>query len=420
MNMKIAAILALSDFPMWEQTVRHLCLLCDELYVRFDGVAGDPEIYRALPKVAGNKLRHIHVAQQPWHPPEWREDGLRMLDDTKPDIVVALDQDELFGDGISEEIERFAASDKDAMMFGYEPLVTRDRRTVNGGAPYPPEPHMKVFRWKPGLSYYPWHRHGGVVAKYVNKACHWNATTKISHYCAYTEGLEAGKQWRSDIPGARADRAVTLLGFGPSSHQPNLPVAGEIWSLNNCYEVFAPSSMKYCTRIFEMHKMEKRGLDQMKDGRTHAWHLDQLGRMGHRIIMQHPHPNIAMSEAYPIEEVVSSFGLKYFTGTPAYMVAMAIKEHYSEIRVYGFDQMDWEHILQRESFVWWLGFAAGRGMAVSGKLTFLERGRRLYGYEYGPEFDEQCQRDLWRGFPFEIKFKEPTRAMAGDMYDGVR
>ncbi len=427
-GVKIAGVVAMRDFPLWEQCITALCEVVDELYVRFDGVSGDPEILRRLPEVAGDKLKHVHIAKDGWHPPQWREDCIQLLDGARPDVVLCPDEDEIFGDGVLDEIKQFANSDKQAMMFGYEPLVTVDGREVNGGVTYPPLPHMKGFKWAEGLSYYPWHKNA-VVARYVNPECHWKARTKIRHLCCYTAGLEAGKQWRSDIPGRRANKAVTLLGFGPSAHGPDAKIKGEVWSLNNCYEVFAKETMRFCTRIFEMHPLgvrevggvrKERGMDVMKNGQTHVWNLNECGKRGHRVVLQARDERIENSEAYPLQDVLAHFGgFRLFAGSGAYLVALAVLEGYTEINVYGFDQMDWEHIIQRESMQWWLGVAMGAGITVGGRLTVLDRYPRLYGYEYGPEFDAECQKALWLGFPFEIRIKEPSRAMAGEMCGGV-
>ena len=436
-GVRVVAVVAMSSFPFWRERLEALKSVCDEIYVRFDGVQGDPEMLRELQAAAGDKLKHVRVSDEPWKPPMWREDGLRLLDDVKPDIVLCPDEDEEFGDGFLAELRTFWQSDKLGMMLEYEPLVTHDGKIINDGAPYPPEPHMKAYKWRAGLSYWPWHRGGGVMSQYFNPSCQWRAKTRLRHYCCYTPGLLAMKKWRSDRPQARAQKSVTLLGFGPSS-KTDKPVAGEIWTLNNCYEVFAANTMRYVTRIYEMHGFGPRTEREMwdagsgefvrrsppdrnamraRDGRTHVWHLDALGRMGHRVVMQQPHPRITNSETYPLDLIAAQLGATFFTGSGAYMVAQAIAEGYSHIRVYGFDQMDYEHLLQRYSMIWWLGYAAGRGIRVDGALTFMEVfGKRRYGYDYGPEWDKQCNEDLWRGFPMRVEFKQVSPSIAGDMH----
>ena len=424
---KMVGVMAISNFPFYARCLKALCGLVDEVHIRFDGLTGDPEIFRELEGVCDGKLAGVQIAQQPWHPPEWREDMIRMLDSVKPDIVLCPDQDEEFGPGFADELQEFWRSDKDAMMIAYEPLVTRDGSAVNGGHPYPPKPHMKAFKWNPGLSYFPWHKQAR-VARYLDPATHWQAKTKLLHYACYTPGLAAMKKWRSDTPHGKADKSVTILGFGPSAmQQPD--VHGEIWSLNNCYDVFTRPTMMRITRIFEMHKPEFRQFTPAQDGHTHYWHLHRLGRMGHRIVLQQKRDDVHNSETYPLGEAEALLQVPLpvlhgddkwlmWDGTGPYMVAMAVLEGFTDIWLYGFDQMDWEHTLQREAFIAWLHFAKGRGIRVNGAMTFLKRHQRRYGYDYGPDWDEESNRLMWLGCPIEVKFKEESRSMKGEMYDG--
>ncbi|GAH89513.1 unnamed protein product, partial [marine sediment metagenome] len=192
-------------------------------------------------------------------------------------------------------------------------------------------------------------------------------------------------------------------------------LAGEAWALNNAYEVFSPKVIQRMTRIYEMHQPHKRVKEMGKDGKSHFWHLDQSGRRGHRIIMHQPHPNIVNSEAYPLHEMESKTGLRMWSGTGCYMIAQAILERFTEIRVYGFDQKDWEHTRQREAFTGWLTFALGLGIVVSGRPAFVARHKRRYGYDYGPEWDHQCNVEACEGLPVFMVPKKPTPSMRGQL-----
>lgn len=414
--MKIAGVMALNNFPFYRIALQKLVSVCDYVYVRYDAVNGDPEILQSIKDVCAQKLRKVYVANGWNRPPEWREEMLNLINpEEPPDIVLCPDEDEVFGEELEEELRAFYFSDKDGMMFEYEPLVTDDGRKVNGGIPYPPKPHMKAFKWRKGLTYYPYHGQA-IVSAYVNPASQWKAKTKIKHYCAFTRGMEAQKAWKNDVNGHKATKAVTLIGFGPSA-QNNMETVGEIWSLNNCYEALRPEAMKLCTRIFELHKFEKREGYLVDDKRPHFVHLDEMGKQGRRIIMQTPHPKITNSEAYPLDEVLK-VGTNYFMGTPPYMIAMAILEGYTHVRIYGLDQMDYEHVLQRECFLYWLGLAEGNGIAVDGVIPALTRhGTRRYGYDWGPEMDEEAYRLMWEGHPMEVRYKIPSRVVEGKMFN---
>lgn len=435
--MKIAGTIALSAFPMWRQSVQQLCDLCDVVFVRFDGVAGDPEILQGLAEFK-DKIGHIFTATVPWSSPQWMEDKLRMADGAKPDIVLTLDEDELFGDNIKADLDSFAQSDRAALLFDYEPLVTSDGRVANGGHPYPGR-ECKAFKWRPGLSFFPLHpTNMALPAQYIREPDWMLAESKMRHFCCFTPQMEVQKRWHGKGPGhMETEKAVTILGFGPSSRE-QMDRVGEIWSLNNAYETYSDDSMKWCTRLFEMHtfgpraggwwdkvaayqglaKLPNRNNLYAADGRRHVDHLNALALNGIRIILQEPHPEIAHSEAYPLADVEAATGAKMWTGTPGYMIALAICEGYNHIRIYGFDQMDKEHVVQRESLVFWCGMAVGRNIRLDGALTFMERHQRRYGYDYGPEFDSEMQRLLWSGHPIEVIYKDMTRAGAGRLYAG--
>lgn len=429
--MKIAGTVAISDFPMFDKTIQQLAEICDGVFVRFDAANGDPSIMQAVKDMLGDKMEKLIICNG-WKHPDWREDCLRMVDDYAPDIVICPDQDEVFCDGIVDELKAFYHSEKQGMMFSYNPLKTCDFRVVNNNVPYPPIPHMKAYRWKAGLSYYPYHGNA-IISSYCNTKDHWQSKVKIDHYCCWTEKMERSKHWKSNTPNFKGVKGVTLVGFGPSAKQ-NMEAVGEVWSLNNCYEVLRPEAMQRCTRIYDMHKFGPRNygwwlkvaeyqgvkelIDRNKlksgDGRLHVDRLNTASKK-RRIILQEPHPKIANSESYPIEDVVNRTGLDWFMGTPAYMVAQAIYEEYTHIRVYGLDQLDWEHTLQRECFAGWMCYALGRGIQISGSLTWLHGIDKRYGYDFGPEFDQWCQDLLWRGHPFSLKYKIESRVVKGDL-----
>ena len=417
--LKTYAMIALNKFPMWKQTFSQMLNICDGIVVRWDGVSGDPGVLKELDSFCGGKLKKVMIAREAWRCPQWREDCLRLLDEFAPDVVLCPDEDEVFGEDIAEELKAFWYSDKQGVMFDYESLVTDDGHTVNAGMPYPPDPHMKAFKWQKGLSYFPYHGNA-TIAQYCNENTHWKAKTKIKHYCCFRKEWEQRKHFRSDTPMGRGSKAVTLIGFGPSASKEK-ELIGEVWSLNNCYEALPEGAMQRCTRIFEMHDIKKRNAELARDGRLHLWHLDQLGKNGRRIYLQEQNSLITNSESLPITEMVSSLGLDFFTGTPCYMIALAIMERYTDIRMFGLDQMDWEHTVQRECFAGWCMYAIGRGIRLSGAITWLDRYKRdgkmpRYGYDWGPEFPAWMEEVLWMGHPLQVHYKIPSRVVDGKMF----
>lgn len=411
--MVVHGVMAVSSFPNWKESFLKLASLCDKVHVRMDVANGDASIMKELDeyRLANPDKFGNCVASTGWSVPDWRQDCLDLCGPC--DIVLCPDQDEIFEDSMSEELKDFYKSDKRAMMFSYNPMVTDDGRQVNGGVPYPPDPHCKAYKWQKEMSYFPYHG-DGKIAQYIKPDMWWWAKTKINHYCCYTKAMEQAKRFRSDTPKGRGNKAVTLIGFGPSSDK--AVIRGEVWSLNNCDEVFNKDTMMRVTRIFQMHQPEKVLWKPCIDKRTHLEHLDYCGKMGHRIIMQEACPQIYGSEAYPLLDVKSKLGYGIFCGTPSYLVAMAILEGYTEINVYGFDQSDWEHTIQRDNFATWCTYAMGRGIKVQGCVTWMERHTKMYGYDYGPEWDDYQNKLLWWGHPMEIKYKIPSRAGEGQFF----
>jgi len=419
--MRIAACVAMSRFPYWRHTLTELAKVADDVYINWDKAQGDPEILRFASDVLGGKLSGVRITEKPWTCPDWREEALGMLEEVpdveKPDIVITPDQDEVFGDGIMDDLTRLYNSEKMSMQFHYDPLESSDGRVINSGTPYPPDPHVKAFKYQPGLTYFPYHG-DGKVAQYHKSIL--SAYSNIKHYTAYTPAMEANKPWRSHTDTKKARKAVTLIGFGPSAQANTLTAIGEVWTINNGYDVLCPELYKHCTRIFEMHNRNKL---VERDGVHCKHHWRNLGKQGNlrRIIMQMPHDDLAGSERLPIDAIVESNPkqMDWFAGSPIYMMAMAIYEGYNHIRIYGIDQLDWEHINQRECFAAWVSYAVGLGITVDGELSYLKKYTKRYGYDYGPEWDEYQDSLLWSGHPEEvqIRYKMPSRARLGKAFE---
>lgn len=80
-----------------------------------------------------------------------------------------------------------------------------------------------------------------------------------------------------------------------------------------------------------------------------------------------PVPELPRSRPYPLTEVLAGFGgLRYFTCTVAYMIALAIHERFDQIVLAGmYHQADSEEYLIAKSCVeFWMGIAIGRGIHV--------------------------------------------------------
>jgi hypothetical protein len=176
-------------FPFWKKCLASLRDKCDALYLRFDKRTGDSQMLKELDAVCGDKLKDVLVSETRWNRWNWREEMLRMLDSVKPHIVLVPDQDEEFEDTLLDELPSFAASPKMGMMFEYvAPMPTEDGVVVLGGKAYPENRHMKAFKWRPNLTFHPYHTLAQVT-QYCRPGSHFLAKTRIRHYSHYTTEL---------------------------------------------------------------------------------------------------------------------------------------------------------------------------------------------------------------------------------------
>lgn len=188
--MKKVSILQVYDHICFEDCFNLLNEFVDEIYIRIDNERTSQhtlEVLKSCKKVRkiieGNYSRKIY---------KWREELLRLLDDIKPDLVFSLDVDEKFEDPvcIKKEVDDFWESDKDAIMFHKFPCPVINVTEITMF--YPATPHMKIFKWKEGLSYFPY---GGRcrINNYRSIKCHWLTDSRMLHYAFYTKEMRDRK-----------------------------------------------------------------------------------------------------------------------------------------------------------------------------------------------------------------------------------
>jgi hypothetical protein len=200
--------------------------LSDRLYLRFDGLLGDREILKAAEKVSGKRLGDIYISKSRWNAYIWREEMLRMLDGVKPKIVLCPDEDEEFGHGIKKDMKNFVASKKPQMAFNYEfPMPSIEGGYRWRGKPLPCRPHVKVYRWRPGLTFLPYQGRGR-LSNYSKKK-YVVGKSKIRHYCFYTPELRDAKvvntknkkRWIKQELRKERNEAITAQGSGADRPQ---------------------------------------------------------------------------------------------------------------------------------------------------------------------------------------------------------
>jgi hypothetical protein len=115
-------------------------------------------------------------------------------------------------------------------------------------------------------------------------------------------------------------------------------------------------------------------------------HLDWLRTRPFPVFLQQAQPTWPNSREFPREQIQAKFG-KYFSSTPAWMLAWLIQEGYDEIHVYGIHlATQWEYMRQRPNFEWLLGVAMGKGVrVVVPERASILKDHFIYAYEQKPE-----------------------------------
>lgn len=188
-------------------------------------------------------------------------------------------------------------------------------------------------------------------------------------------------------------KRVAIVGGGPTRKlAPFDDLSVEIWQLNEAPGITG----KRCDVCFQMHDP---GIYKDPKNRVDPNHWEWLkqyhGDM--KIYMQKVDPEVPNSAELPYRDMCDKLlrdilqigkrdralhPVELFTFSGVYAVALAIFLGYSHILVYGIDLINTEEYrYQRESFAFWIGYAAGYGvkLEIYGAETLFNR--PLYGYE---------------------------------------
>ena len=116
--------------------------------------------------------------------------------------------------------------------------------------------------------------------------------------------------------------------------------------------------------------------------------VDQLNALNVPVMCKSHHPEVPLSEPFPLKEVVDNTGLEYFGCTVAFMIAAAVALNPKRITICGAMHIDdsWEYMLTKGNLDMWLAFALGRGIEIEAmKKTALLQPMpweaRIYGYQ---------------------------------------
>lgn len=157
---------------------------------------------------------------------------------------------------------------------------------------------------------------------------------------------------------------VCIVGLAPSTRDMVLdePAGVEMWSLNQGHAMMHPELLKRMTRWFQVHPYEEMAARQRPEFGHLEWLRDNKTLP---VYMEEAQPEIPMSVRYPYEEVCTDLGGVYLTSAIAFMVALAIHEKFSLIKVYGVDmESGTEYQDQRPCIEYLFGRAIERGIKI--------------------------------------------------------
>ena len=181
--MNVIGLSPFGGFELYHRSLRTLADLCSDVIIRMDLRRGLP--LSELPK--GPKW-HLFPAKQKWDRGGYHEELLREVDNLglQPDVIVALDDDESFNDDetAKRDCARLVAGEGWQCWFGYGKMPNWDFEDL---PIYPLSPHVKAFRWRPGLSYLPYVGRDQVASLVGETSIIGEA--KIAHWCCWTPEL---------------------------------------------------------------------------------------------------------------------------------------------------------------------------------------------------------------------------------------
>ncbi|MCP4651130.1 MAG: hypothetical protein GY853_13775 [PVC group bacterium] len=189
--------MAIRDFPLWKQCLKSLASHVDELYLRFDMRTGDKNILPEIESCCDGKLKKLIKSDIVWDNHNWKEELLRILDSVHPRVVLFPDEDEEFDSGIEKDIKNFMDSDCKEMIFDFKTILPKGitKAPSEDGRVYPFTKHVKVFKWRPGLTYIPYKNRGRLFTYLDNPQ--YEAKSKITHYHFYT--MELYNKWKDRL-----------------------------------------------------------------------------------------------------------------------------------------------------------------------------------------------------------------------------
>ena len=167
-------------------------------------------------------------------------------------------------------------------------------------------------------------------------------------------------------------RVICISGFDPASRDlaNQQPPEVEVFAINNhrAYMTVDPA------RIYQIHPRDwksNQGMPAGTYGRGPGY-VETLAAETCPVYMQALDERVPNAQIFPAQELIDHFGRRYFTSTPAWMVAHALYEHdkakskkgkIAAIKMFGITlSTTHEYFGQRPCLEYWIGQAEGRGI----------------------------------------------------------
>lgn len=171
----------------------------------------------------------------------------------------------------------------------------------------------------------------------------------------------------------RPVKRCAIVGTAPTWRQtPWADLTLDVFSLNDAYVLGLPRA----TAWFDLHPIAQMAFVPKGQNKVsvHAvpigaylrpeGHLDWLKTRPFPIYLAQARPDWPHSQAFPFEAMEAKYG-HYFGSTPAWMLAWALEQGYTEIHIYGIHlATEWEYRQQRPNLEFLIGIALARGVSI--------------------------------------------------------
>ncbi len=186
-------------------------------------------------------------------------------------------------------------------------------------------------------------------------------------------------------PNYKGNKKLAIVGLASTTRDaaPFDDPEYDIWSMH-----MGPFLLKRVDVSFEFHNPD----DFKKPQYADKAYYEKITKMEIPIFMRKHYDDIPTSIPYPIETIVQEFG-RYFTNSVAYMLALAFRNNYDEVLLYGVEmEHGTEYVDQARSVIYFIGLLMGKGVKVGvPPICQLFKNRYLYGLETDQQ-DEDIQK----------------------------